>query len=215
MPIFLATLAVRQESQVIRFRTAAEMLETFGMHRGGKEHRRLIAAFERIFGATMFFGTDIATTRAKVVQRSRSNFLREAQIWYNRQADQRVPGDEFENIIVLSDEFYKEVLAHPIPTDLEAVKVLSSAPAVLDLFMWLVYRCFVSRGPEFIPIFGQCGLVRQIGSVEYSLERRFLAKLEQWLGTIRVMWLGCPARIADHRTLRIDHASGILPGAVD
>ena len=47
VPIFLATLAVRQKSQTIRFKTAAEMLETFGMHKGGKEYRRLVAAFER------------------------------------------------------------------------------------------------------------------------------------------------------------------------
>jgi hypothetical protein len=40
VPIFLATLAVRQQSQTIRFRTASEMLETFGMHKGGKEYRR-------------------------------------------------------------------------------------------------------------------------------------------------------------------------------
>jgi len=135
VPIFLATLAVRQKSQTIRFKTAAEMLETFGMHKGGKEYRRLVAAFERIFGATIFFGTDTMTTKAKVVQRSRFNFLREAQIWYNRGPDQRVLGEGFENVIVLSDEFYQEITAHPIPTDLEAVKVLASAPAVLDLFM--------------------------------------------------------------------------------
>ena len=39
VPIFLATLAVQQKSQTIRFRTAAEMLETFGMQTGGKEYR--------------------------------------------------------------------------------------------------------------------------------------------------------------------------------
>jgi hypothetical protein len=58
VPIFLATLAVQQKSQTIRFRTAAEMLESFGMQTGGKEYRRLVGAFERIFGATIFFGTD-------------------------------------------------------------------------------------------------------------------------------------------------------------
>jgi hypothetical protein len=210
VPIFLATLAVRQKSQTIRFKTAAEMLETFGMHKGGKEYRRLVAAFERIFGATIFFGTDTMTTKAKVVQRSRFNFLREAQIWYNRQPDQRVLGEDFENIIVLSDEFYQEITAHPIPTDLEAVKVLASAPAVLDLFMWLTYRCFVAKGPEAIPIFGPFGLVSQIGSVQYSRERRFSSKLHQWLNAIQAMWPGCPARIADGRTLLIDHATGIL-----
>jgi putative ABC transport system permease protein len=61
---------------------------------------------------------------------------------------------------VLSDEFYQEIIAHPIPTDLEAVKVLAGAPAVLELFMWLTYRCFVAKGPEVIPILGAAGLVR-------------------------------------------------------
>jgi len=36
VPIFLATMAVRQKSQTIRFHTASDMLETFGMHKGGK-----------------------------------------------------------------------------------------------------------------------------------------------------------------------------------
>lgn len=45
VPIFLATLAVQQKNQTIRFRTAAEMLETFGMQTGGKEYRRLVQAF--------------------------------------------------------------------------------------------------------------------------------------------------------------------------
>jgi hypothetical protein len=158
----------------------------------------------------MFFGTDSLTAKVKVVQRSRFNILREAQIWYNRNPDQRVLGDDFENVIILSDEFCHEIIAHPIPTDPEAVKVLASAPAVLDLFMWLTYRCFVAKGLERIPIFGPFGLVNQIGCAESSRERRFSAKLDQWLSTIRVMWPGCPARVADHRTPLIDHAIGIL-----
>jgi hypothetical protein len=215
VPIFLATLALRQQSQTIRFRTAAEMLEIFGMHKGGKEYRRLVAAFERIFGATIFFGTDTLSGSAKVVQRSRFNFLREAQIWYDRAPDPQVLSQNFENVIVLSDEFYQETVAHPVPTDLEAVKVLAAAPAVLDLFMWLSYRCFKARGPESIPIFGELGLVHQIGTVEYSRPRRFRAMLEQWLGTIRVIWPECPARLsADGQSLTVDHATAVVPEEV-
>jgi hypothetical protein len=88
VPIFLATLAVQQKSQTIRFRTAAEMLETFGMQTGGKEYPRLVQAFERVFGATIFFGTDARNGPARVIQRSRFNFMREAQIWYNRNPEQ-------------------------------------------------------------------------------------------------------------------------------
>ena len=173
VPIYLATLAVRQQSQTIRFRTAVEMLETFGMHKGGKEYRRLVAAFERIFGATIFFGTDTLSKTAKVVQRSRFSFFHEAQIWYSRDPQQYPISDQFENVIVLSDEFYREITAHPIPADLEAVKVLAGAPAVLDLFMWLSYRCFLAKDKERIPLFGAYGLASQIGSVKYARLRRF------------------------------------------
>jgi hypothetical protein len=55
---------------------------------------------------------------------------------------------EFENVVVLSDEFYREVSSHPLPNDLEAVKVLAGSPAVLDLYIWLTYRCFKRQEPR-------------------------------------------------------------------
>jgi hypothetical protein len=211
VPIYLATLAVRQQSKTIRFRTAAEMLETFGMHNGGKEYRRLVAAFERIFGATIFFGTDAFSGKAKVVQRSRFSFFNEAQIWYGRDPEQCPLSDQFKNVIVLSDEFYREITSHPIPADLEAVKVLAGAPAVLDLFMWLSYRCFLAKEKERIPLFGACGLASQIGSIAYARPRRFREKLDQWLDSIRVLWPECPARISpDGTNLIVNRARAVL-----
>jgi Plasmid encoded RepA protein len=158
VPIYLATLAVQQKSPRVRFRSGAEMLETFGLQKGGKEYRRLVAAFERIFGATIFSGTDTMNGKAKMVERSRFHFLREALIWYHRHPEQTVLSTEFENTIVLSKEFYQEITAHPIPTDLEAVKMLAGASAVLDLFLWLSYRCFLATYEEAIPLFGVFGL---------------------------------------------------------
>jgi Plasmid encoded RepA protein len=210
VPIYLATLAIRQQNQAVRFRTAAEMLETFGMHKGGREYRRLVAAFERIFGTTIFFGTDTLSGKAKVVQRSRFSFFNEAQIWYSRDPDQCPLSDEFENITVLSDQFYQEITSHPIPADLEAVKVLAGAPAVLDLFMWLSYRCFRAKGEEAIPLLGPQGLASQIGSVEYARPRRFREKLEQWLEFIRVLWPECPAHInSDGNSLIVNQACAV------
>jgi hypothetical protein len=214
VPIFLATLAVRQQSQTIRFKSGAEMLETFGMQKGGKEYRRLVAAFERIFGATIFFATDNELSKARVVHMARFAFLREAQIWYNRHATEKIPWQYFENTIVLSEEFYKEVLAHPIPTDLDANKVLSGAPAVLDLFMWLCYRCFISKREESIPLFGSYGLAAQLGSVEYSRPRRFRAMLDHWLGVVRAIWPECPAHISHGgQSMKISRGTPVLPEA--
>lgn len=88
----------------------------------------MVAAFERVFGATIFFGTDNLRGTAKVIRRSRFSFFREAQIWYSRSTEQYPISDQFENVIVLSDEFYREIMAHPIPADLEVVKCSQGHP---------------------------------------------------------------------------------------
>ena len=56
VPIFLAALAMRQQKQTITFRSAAEMLDIFGMQQRGSQYRHLVAAFQRVFGATIFWG---------------------------------------------------------------------------------------------------------------------------------------------------------------
>jgi hypothetical protein len=193
--IFLATLAVRQRQQTITFRSAAEMLDTFGMQQGGSQYRRLVAAFQRIFGATIFFGTDTQTERALVTHQARFNFMREARIWYSRDTNQAFLPGGFENEIVLSDEFFREVTTHSIPTDLDAAKALSCAPAALDLYTWLSYRCFTAKQQERIPIFGDYGLAAQLGSADYARPRKFRERLERWLDLVRALWPSCPAHI--------------------
>jgi hypothetical protein len=211
VPIFLATLAIRQQTSRVTLDSAAEMLDAFGMQQGGFQYRRLIGAFQRIFGATIFFGTDAQRERAAVIHRARFNFMSEARIWYSRNPDQKLLPGDCQNMIVLSDEFYREIQSHPIPTDLEAAKALSSCPTALDLFMWLSYRCFTARGRELVPLFGDFGLVSQLGSVPYARRRKFRENLEGWLDLVRTMWPECPAMIDANGTgLYVDRANAVL-----
>ena len=98
-------------------------------------------------------------------------------------------------MIVLSDEFYREITAHPIPADLEAVKVLAAAPAVLDLFMWLSYRCFLANGKQTIPLFGPRGLATRLAQLNphgrAGFEKSSTAGWSQF-----VCGAGLPARIS-------------------
>ena len=136
--------------------------------------------------------------------------MSEARIWYARDLHAPTLPDGFENEIVLTTEFYQEIADHPIPADLEAVRTLSASPAVLDLFTWLSYRCYMARGEERIPLFGSMGLAGQLGSIEYRRPRKFREKLEQWLRIVLRLWPECPARItSDGRALRITEASAI------
>jgi hypothetical protein len=138
--------------------------------------------------------------------------MSEARIWYSRDPDQKLLPGDCQNVIVLSDEFYREILGHPIPTDLEAAKALSSSPAALDLFMWLSYRCFTARGRKRVPLFGDFGLISQLGSADYARPRKFREKLEGWLDVIRTMWPQCPASIDQNGTgLFVDRANAVLP----
>lgn len=75
IPIFLATLAVRQQAQTVHFRSGATILEMFQLAKGGKEYRRIVDGFERIFGATIFFGTESNPGVSRIVERARFNFI--------------------------------------------------------------------------------------------------------------------------------------------
>jgi hypothetical protein len=180
LPIFLATLAVQHKNRTIRFRTAAEMLESFGMHASAKEYRRLVGAFERVFGTTIYFGTNTLFGRATMVQRCRFNFMREAQILVQSGTPSSAnPLLGVREHHVLSDEFYQELIANRLPN------VLAASSAVLDLFMWLSYRCFTARGPSRYRYSGDFAPARQISIKDYSGASRFPGMVEQWLGTIR------------------------------
>ena len=179
VPIFLATLATRQQSATVRFPSAAEMLDTFGIGQGGTQYRRLVAAFERIFGATIFFGTDSQQETASVFQQVRFNFMSEARLWYWRNGDQQALPEVGENVVILSPEFYREIIEHPIPTDLQAARALSGSPAALDLYNWLTYRCHVAKREERVPLFGAFGLTAQLGIAEYARPRKFRERLER------------------------------------
>ena len=92
------------------------------------------------------------------------------------------------------------------------MKVLASGPAVLDLFVWLTYRCFSAKEPELIRLFGSHGLAQQLDCVEYSRPRRFWAMLEHWLASIRALWPDCPAILAyDGAALLVNHSRAIPP----
>jgi hypothetical protein len=184
IPIFLATLAVRQRNPVLRFKSGAEMLEMFGMQRGGKEYRRLVAGIERIFGTTVYFRTEHSGSDAKLISRARFHFVSKTHIWFDRSSTDGPSLSHRENIIALSHEFFEEVTAHPIPSDLEVIRLLAASPGALDLYLWLAYRTFTAKGSQAIPLFGPHGLQAQLGCTEYSRPRRFRAMLAQWLSTM-------------------------------
>lgn len=106
---------------------------------------------------------------------------------------------------MLSDELFAEALTHPIPADLEAIRVLPPhrQSSIYFFGSCTADHCFVAKGED---------LTNQLGSVEYSRSRRFRAMLNQWLETIRAFWPTCPAKISrEGRSLEITKEGFIAP----
>ena len=165
------------------------MLDTFGMQRGETQYRRLVAAFQRVFGAIIFFGTDDQRQRATVIHRARFSFKSEAETPIKRPCPAHFRMRWFP-----ARNSFKKFMDYPISTDMEASRALSCSSAALDLFTWLSYRCFIAKGRERVPLFGAVGIVNQLGSAEYVRPRKFRERLERWLDLVRTLWPACPAR---------------------
>ena len=75
VPIWVATLAVRQKSRVVHFSSAAEMLSFFRLSLDGRHYRRLVRAFQRVFAATIFFGSDDRPEPSQIFDWDRFHFF--------------------------------------------------------------------------------------------------------------------------------------------
>jgi hypothetical protein len=60
IPIWIATLAVKQKTRTVRFANAIDMLSFFHFPTDGRYYARMVQGFQRIFAATIFFGAGSA-----------------------------------------------------------------------------------------------------------------------------------------------------------
>ena len=66
------------------------------------------------------------------------------ELWW----DPRHPDEQvlWESKIYLGEEFFNEIVGHPVPLDMNALKALKRSSLGLDLYMWLTYRTFALQG---------------------------------------------------------------------
>ena len=68
-----------------------------------------------------------------------------SEFWWNeRKPDEPVL---WESKIRLGEDFFNEIINHPVPIDMNTLTALKRSPLGLDLYLWLVYRTFPLRAP--------------------------------------------------------------------
>jgi Plasmid encoded RepA protein len=212
IPIWVATLAVQQNSRVVHFESASRMLDFFHMSKDGRHYRRIVQGFQRIFASTIFFGTEESPSGSRLIDWARFHFFDRMQLWFAGEQLHAAQSDKCENTITLSKAFYDEIDHHPIPVEREAAAALAHAPGVFDFYIWLVWKSWSVSGPPVrIPLFGASGLSEQLGSKRYTLDRAFRLTLTRWLRKVKAIWPSCPAALSDDGEVLIIHSSHLSP----
>ena len=193
--IWVASLAIRQNSRTIAFDSASEILKEFGLPRNGFHYKRLMEGFQRLFASTIYFGSENQTTDNPVFGYSRFCFFDRIRLWYGH-SDGQCHSALGNNHLQLSEPFWRELKEHPIPVEKHVVQGLANAPGCLDLYLWLAWRCYTARRREPVKLFGPSGLAAQLGSDAYERPRDFRRTLVRWLDTIHSYWPDCQATLS-------------------
>lgn len=213
IPIWLATLALRQKSQVVHFETAAELLDFFRLSRDGRHYRRLVQGFKRLFAATIFFGTEDQPSGGRLMDWERFHFIDQMRLWFNGNGQrEKSSGVGPNNTLTLSEAFYREIDEHRIPVEREVVAALNHTPGALDFYLWIAWKSWTLNGSSArIPLFGAGGLGEQLGVKRYTVDRTFRLTISRWLRTVKALWPECPAALSKDGKVLIVHSSRNSP----
>ena len=70
------------------------------------------------------------------------------EFWWNeRKPDAPVL---FDSKIRLGEDFFNEIIRHPVPIDMNTLTALKRCALGLDLYLWLTYRTFALRAPGLL-----------------------------------------------------------------
>lgn len=96
--------------------------------------------------------------------------------------------------VVLTEQFFYEVIDRPVPIDMRVIKALKKSPLGLDIYAWLTYRASYLKQPTVIP---WQSLALQFGS-SYAQLRDFRAAFLTELKKVVTFYSGIQVEPAEH-----------------
>ena len=134
----------------------SEFMRTLGVYSSaGGVANRLRNQMDRLFNAHVSMIYEDERGKATV----NSLIARRTEFWWNpKRPDERVL---WESKIELGEDFFNEIIQHPVPLDMNTLTALKRSSLGLDLYLWLVYRTFPLRAPQRITwrqVYGQFGV---------------------------------------------------------
>ena len=145
---FIASEAVRTKSrEIILGDTLTEFMGNLGLLSYGGQWGSITMVkdqMKRLLNATISFSGSFGPARVS----GRFNISsKEITFW------DALPGHPhtWKSKIILTEDFYRDILNHPVSVDLRALNVLKDSSLALDIYCWLRYRLSCLREKTLIP----------------------------------------------------------------
>ena len=188
---WVSTEAVRTQSrELVLGASLAEFMRKLGIYhnsggRGGVQ-TRLRNQMNRLFGCTVSLIYEDESGFARVT----SSVADRHEFWWN----ERKPGEPvlFNSKIRLGEDFFNEIINHPVPLDMNTLTALKRSTLGLDLYLWLTYRTFAVRAPQRLTwkqLYQQFGAHPAQASDKFTVHA-FRYKVLRELKKIKLAWSG-------------------------
>ena len=185
---WVSTEAVRtQRRELVLGKSLSEFMRTLGVYSsGGRVQIRLRNQMRRLFSATVQLVYEDEHGEARVS----SSVADRTELWWNeRKPDKPVLWD---SKIRLGENFFNEIIQHPVPIDMNTLTALKRCSLGLDLYLWLVYRTFPLRAPQRLTwrqVYRQFGLHPDKASDKRTV-LNFRSQALRELKKIKLAWPG-------------------------
>ena len=138
-----STEAVRTQSrELVLGDSLSEFMRALGVYsNSGRVHTRLRNQMNRLFHSSVEFTQEHEQGNRFVASR----VVDRGEFWW----DPKRPDDRslWDSKIRLGEDFFHEIIRHPVPLDLNTLTALKRSSLGLDLYLWLVYRTFSLKRP--------------------------------------------------------------------
>ena len=140
---WLSTEALRKQSRELTLgRSLSDFMRQLGLKpTGGKNGSitRLMTQSERLFQASLSVRWEKETVAGRRVTGGQMSVASTFDLWHTHRDDPRAE-PLFPSTVRLSGDFYDEVVNHPVPVDIGALRALRGSALRLDIYCWITYR---------------------------------------------------------------------------
>ena len=140
---WVCTETVRTQSrELVLGSSLSEFMRTLGVYSSdGKTYTRLRNQMDRLFNAHVSLIYEDERGKATV----NSLIARRTEFWWNpKRPDESTL---WESKIELGEDFFSEIISHPVPIDMNTLKALKRSSLGIDLYLWVTYRTFALKRP--------------------------------------------------------------------